>query len=327
MRAPGGGAVGAVRGPGQGGEARRRAAAGTPGVAHPRARRDERYGPGARSRGRDVGGDGQDAVRAPAPAAALHGEAPAKTVPSKAMPDRVGGGTMGLDPTHQRPTPSLPFAGSNGSVGVGYVGDSGRPEIRGARAELGPIWCRGRLTRCAGTEVPTEAAFRTLEEHWRHPARRAEFESAVTSSWPGFAAGWSGRGRGRAAGALPLLSLVRARVRGARKGGAHICAGRREGALVRAGRPAREAGAGGRVPPEIASRLPEQLRQSKLTPRELRVLQMIAEGKSNKEIGNGLGIVEGTVKVHVTNLLSKLHAVDRTQAVTTAIKRGILDVR
>jgi DNA-binding NarL/FixJ family response regulator len=80
-------------------------------------------------------------------------------------------------------------------------------------------------------------------------------------------------------------------------------------------------------PAEIASRLPEQLRQSKLTPRELRVLQMIAEGKSNKEIGNALGIVEGTVKVHVTNLLNKLHAVDRTQAVTTAIKRGILDVR
>lgn len=80
-------------------------------------------------------------------------------------------------------------------------------------------------------------------------------------------------------------------------------------------------------PAEIASRLPEQLRQSKLTPRELRVLQMIADGKSNKEIGNALGIVEGTVKVHVTNLLNKLHAVDRTQAVTTAIKRGILDVR
>src|SRR4051794_26627063 len=58
-------------------------------------------------------------------------------------------------------------------------------------------------------------------------------------------------------------------------------------------------------PAEIANRLPEQLRQSKLTPRELRVLQMIAEGKSNKEVGNVLGIVEGTVKVHVTNILSK----------------------
>jgi DNA-binding NarL/FixJ family response regulator len=80
-------------------------------------------------------------------------------------------------------------------------------------------------------------------------------------------------------------------------------------------------------PPEIASRLPEQLRQSKLTPRELGVLQMVAEGKSNKEIGLALGIVEGTVKVHVTNILGKLNAVDRTQAVTTAIKRGLLEVR
>lgn len=79
-------------------------------------------------------------------------------------------------------------------------------------------------------------------------------------------------------------------------------------------------------PSEIANRLPEQLRQSKLTPRELRVLQMVAGGKSNKEIGNELGIVEGTVKVHVTNILSKLHAADRTQAATIAIKRGILNV-
>jgi DNA-binding NarL/FixJ family response regulator len=79
-------------------------------------------------------------------------------------------------------------------------------------------------------------------------------------------------------------------------------------------------------PSEIANRLPEQLRQSKLTPRELRVLQMIAGGKSNKEIGNELGIVEGTVKVHVTSILNKLHAADRTQAATTAIKKGILNV-
>jgi DNA-binding NarL/FixJ family response regulator len=79
-------------------------------------------------------------------------------------------------------------------------------------------------------------------------------------------------------------------------------------------------------PIEIANRLPEQLRQSKLTPRELRVLQLIADGKSNKEIGNGLGIVEGTVKAHVTNIMNKLHAADRTQAVTTAIKKGILNM-
>jgi DNA-binding NarL/FixJ family response regulator len=77
-------------------------------------------------------------------------------------------------------------------------------------------------------------------------------------------------------------------------------------------------------PPEIASRLPEQLRQPKLTPRELGVLRMIADGRSNKEIGDALGIVEGTVKIHVTNLLEKLGAADRTQAVTTAVKRGLI---
>ena len=80
-------------------------------------------------------------------------------------------------------------------------------------------------------------------------------------------------------------------------------------------------------PPEIISRLPDQLRQPKLTSRELGVLQMIADGRSNKEIGDALGIVEGTVKLHVTKLLSKLHAADRTQAVTTAVKRGILTLR
>ena len=80
-------------------------------------------------------------------------------------------------------------------------------------------------------------------------------------------------------------------------------------------------------PPEIACRLPEQLRQPKLTSRELEVLQMIAKGRSNKEIGDVFGIVEGTVKVHVTNLLEKLHAADRTQAVTTAVKRGLINLQ
>src|SRR5262249_26438190 len=80
-------------------------------------------------------------------------------------------------------------------------------------------------------------------------------------------------------------------------------------------------------PPEIANRLPEQLRQPKLTSRELGVLRMIADGRSNKEIGDALGIVEGTVKIHVTNLFNKLNAADRTQAVTTAVKRGLLNLQ
>jgi DNA-binding NarL/FixJ family response regulator len=80
-------------------------------------------------------------------------------------------------------------------------------------------------------------------------------------------------------------------------------------------------------PAEIAGRLAERLKQSILTPRELNVLQMIADGRSNKEIGSALGIVEGTVKIHVTNIINKLGVMDRTQAVTTAIKRGILELK
>lgn len=79
-------------------------------------------------------------------------------------------------------------------------------------------------------------------------------------------------------------------------------------------------------PPGISDRLAERLRQAVPTDRELLVLQKIAKGMSNKEIGSELGITEGTVKAHVTNILAKLHAADRTQAVTTAIKRGIIHI-
>jgi DNA-binding NarL/FixJ family response regulator len=79
-------------------------------------------------------------------------------------------------------------------------------------------------------------------------------------------------------------------------------------------------------PPGISARLADRLRQAVPTDRELIVLQKIAKGMSNKEIGAELGITEGTVKAHVTNILSKLHAADRTQAVTTAIKRGMIHI-
>jgi DNA-binding NarL/FixJ family response regulator len=80
-------------------------------------------------------------------------------------------------------------------------------------------------------------------------------------------------------------------------------------------------------PPEITNRLAEQAAHEKLTTREFAVLEMIAEGKSNKEVGHALGIVEGTVKIHMTNILAKLGAMDRTQAVTMAIKRGLLQMK
>lgn len=61
-----------------------------------------------------------------------------------------------------------------------------------------------------------------------------------------------------------------------------------------------------------------------LTPRELEVLQMIVRGLSNKEIAQQLYVAEVTIKLHVTHLLEKMGASDRTQAATLAIQRGIV---
>lgn len=79
-----------------------------------------------------------------------------------------------------------------------------------------------------------------------------------------------------------------------------------------------------RISPRAAHHLAERVPRSELTERELSVLRLIVEGRSNKEIGTLLGIAEGTVKVHVTNLLGKLGVADRTQAATTALERGIV---
>ena len=79
------------------------------------------------------------------------------------------------------------------------------------------------------------------------------------------------------------------------------------------------------IPPEIAVRVGERL-PAQLSPRELDVLQMLGRGLSNKEIGAQLGVVEGTVKIHITNIFGKLGVSDRTQALLTAIKRGIVQV-
>jgi DNA-binding NarL/FixJ family response regulator len=84
--------------------------------------------------------------------------------------------------------------------------------------------------------------------------------------------------------------------------------------------------AGGQyIPREIASRISERI-HSGLSPREIEVLRFIARGLSNKEIASALGIVEGTVKAHLTNIFTKLGAADRTQAITIAVKRQILQL-
>ncbi|HEY0702515.1 MAG TPA: response regulator transcription factor [Candidatus Acidoferrales bacterium] len=81
-----------------------------------------------------------------------------------------------------------------------------------------------------------------------------------------------------------------------------------------------------RIPPDIAAQLAEHAADDALSPRELDVLRLIAAGNSNKLIADRLAIGEATVKSHVTNLMSKLGANDRTHAVTLALKRGIVDL-
>jgi len=79
-----------------------------------------------------------------------------------------------------------------------------------------------------------------------------------------------------------------------------------------------------RIPAEVAGRLAERMDRTELTSREMEVLRLIVEGKSNKEIAARLKIAEGTVKIHINNILSKLGVSDRTQAATFALQRGII---
>jgi DNA-binding NarL/FixJ family response regulator len=81
-----------------------------------------------------------------------------------------------------------------------------------------------------------------------------------------------------------------------------------------------------RVPPEVAAELVEHAEVDELTSREIEVVRLIAAGNANKEIAIRLSIAEDTVKSHVARILAKLHANDRTHAVTTAIKRGIIEL-
>ena len=79
------------------------------------------------------------------------------------------------------------------------------------------------------------------------------------------------------------------------------------------------------MPPEVAVRVGERM-LAQLSPRELEVLQLLGRGFSNKEIGAHLGVVEGTVKIHVANIFGKLGVSDRTQALIEAIKRGNVQI-
>jgi DNA-binding NarL/FixJ family response regulator len=78
------------------------------------------------------------------------------------------------------------------------------------------------------------------------------------------------------------------------------------------------------MPAQVGSRIAENLPRPGLTSREVEVLQSVAAGLRNKEIAYQLGISEATVNAHIKHILEKLNASDRTHAVTTALRRGII---
>jgi two-component system NarL family response regulator len=78
------------------------------------------------------------------------------------------------------------------------------------------------------------------------------------------------------------------------------------------------------LPADIASKLAESMGHPELSERERQVLQYMASGRSNKEIGQVLYISENTVKAHVKSILTKLDAMGRTEAIAIATKRGLI---
>lgn len=85
--------------------------------------------------------------------------------------------------------------------------------------------------------------------------------------------------------------------------------------------------AGGRfLPPPVSRALASRTPDSDLSARERKVLSLLARGRTNKEIAAELGITVATVKCHVSVILMRLQATDRTQAVVTAIQRGLVHV-
>jgi len=78
------------------------------------------------------------------------------------------------------------------------------------------------------------------------------------------------------------------------------------------------------VPLPVARTLASRMPDSDLSSREMEVLQLLMSGKKNKDIANQLGITEATVKSHVSAILMRLNVSDRTEAVVTALRRGLV---
>lgn len=78
------------------------------------------------------------------------------------------------------------------------------------------------------------------------------------------------------------------------------------------------------IPRHIAARLADRMMRSSLTTREVEILEMLAKGRTNKEIGSALNISDNTVRNHVISIIDKLEVSDRTEAATAGIQRGII---
>jgi DNA-binding NarL/FixJ family response regulator len=78
------------------------------------------------------------------------------------------------------------------------------------------------------------------------------------------------------------------------------------------------------VPPEVAAQVAEHMGEPELTARELEVLRHLAGGNRNRDIGDLLFVSEETIKAHVKNIMEKLGASDRTEAIAIAVRRGIM---
>ncbi|HEX4119692.1 MAG TPA: response regulator transcription factor [Verrucomicrobiae bacterium] len=80
------------------------------------------------------------------------------------------------------------------------------------------------------------------------------------------------------------------------------------------------------IPPALAAKLAAGMSSESLTGRELDVLALLARGKSNKEIGANLYISETTVKSHLRSIFAKLNVLSRTEAITVASRRGLVQL-
>jgi len=80
------------------------------------------------------------------------------------------------------------------------------------------------------------------------------------------------------------------------------------------------------IPPQIVSSLAQHVGEHALTAREVEVLQALVDGGGNRDIAKSLFISEETVKVHIKHIMEKLGAADRTEAVTIAVRRGIIEL-